>query len=65
MDTARHERVELVAEKWGGGPHHSGRVHVLGDDRHGTWLWGPAGRTVSRGGVPVFETEQDLIARTV
>lgn len=62
MDVARLEKVELVGEKWGGGPHYAGLVYVLGDDRHGTWLWGPAGRTVSRGGVPVFRSEQDLIA---
>lgn len=62
MEGGGVEKIELIGEKWGGGPHYAGFVYVLGDDRHGTWLWGPAGRTVSRGGVPVFRTEQDLIA---
>lgn len=62
MEVARHDTVEYVGEKWGGGPHYTGVVHVLGDDADGTWLWGPAGRRVSRGGVPVFRSEQDLVA---
>lgn len=53
--------MELVTEKWGGRPHYRGQVHVLGDDVHGTWVWGPAGRSISRGGEPLFVTEQDAL----
>ncbi len=62
MAGARYERVHYVGEKWGGGPHYAGEVFVLGDDEHGTWLWGPAGRTVTRGSETAFVTEQDLVA---
>lgn len=62
MDVARHDKVEYLGEKWGGGPHYAGLVHVLGEDAHGTWLWGPAGRVVRRGDRPAFRTEQDLVA---
>ena len=46
----------------GGGPHYAGLVYVLGEDGDGTWLWGSEARMVSRGGVPVFQSQQDLIA---
>jgi hypothetical protein len=35
MDVGRLEKVDLIAEKWGGAPHYAGHVYVLGDDRHG------------------------------
>lgn len=57
--------MEYVTEKWGGHPHYGGRVHVLGDDEHGTWLWGPAGRTISRGEKPLFVTKQDALVLVV
>jgi protein associated with RNAse G/E len=53
--------VELIAEKWGGRPHYRGPVHPLGDDEHGTWLWGPAGRTIHKGPGVSFVTEQDAL----
>src|SRR5262245_61044187 len=53
--------MEYATEKWGGRPHYRGLVHVLGDDEHGTWLWGPAGRTIFRGDVPLFLTQQDAL----
>jgi uncharacterized protein len=53
--------VAYVGEKWGGRPHYAGTMHVLGEDEHGTWLWGPAGRTISRGDEPLFTTEQDAL----
>ena len=56
------ELIDYVGEKWGGAPHYAGTMCVLGDDEHGTWLWGPAGRTISRGGTPLFTTQQDVIA---
>ena len=56
------EEVAYVGGKWGGGPHYSGTVYVLGDDDLGTWLWGPCGRTVSRGSQVAFRTDQDLVA---
>lgn len=49
--------MELASEKWGGHPHYRGVVHHLGDDEHGMWVWGPAGRTIYRGEVAVFVTE--------
>lgn len=53
--------MELIAEKWGGRPHYRGPVHELGDDEHGTWLWGPAGRTIHKGTGESFVTEQDAL----
>ena len=41
--------VEFATEKWGGVPHYRGETHHLGDDEHGTWLWGPKGRLVDFG----------------
>jgi uncharacterized protein len=40
-------------------------VHHLGDDAHGTWLWGPSGRTIRRGEEPLFTTEQDALVLIV
>jgi protein associated with RNAse G/E len=53
--------VEFATEKWGGRPHYRGVVHVLGEDEHGTWLWGPAGRVIYRGDEPLFTAEHDVI----
>lgn len=53
--------VDHVAEKWGGAPHYRGSAFVLGRDDAGTWLWGPAGRTIMRGPVPAFVTDRDAI----
>jgi protein associated with RNAse G/E len=53
--------VEYAIEKWGGHPHYSGLVHHLGDDEHGSWFWGPSGRTIYRGSEPRFVTEQDAL----
>lgn len=53
--------MEYVTEKWGGRPHKSGHVHLLGEDEHGVWLWGPSGRTIWRGQEPIFTTEQDAL----
>jgi len=53
--------MELASEKWGGHPHYRGPMRHLGDDEHGAWLWGPAGRTIERGDGTVFTTEQDAL----
>jgi protein associated with RNAse G/E len=53
--------VELATEKWGGHPHYRGEIRVLGDDEHGTWLWGAAGRTLHRGDGGSFVTAQDTV----
>lgn len=53
--------MQYCTEKWGGRPHYGGLVHVLGTDEHGTWLWGPAGRSIWRGTDPLFRTEQDAL----
>jgi protein associated with RNAse G/E len=53
--------VELASEKWGGHPHYRGVVHRLGEDEDGTWVWGPAGRTIYRGDDVVFVTEYDAL----
>ena len=53
--------VEYAIEKWGGHPHYRGVVRHLGDDDHGSWFWGPAGRTMYRGDVALFVTEQDAL----
>jgi len=57
--------VELASEKWGGHPHYRGLVHVLGEDEHGTWLWGPAGRTIYRGDTALFVAEHDALTVVV
>ena len=49
--------MEYASEKWGGQPHYSGEMVHLGDDEHGTWLWGEVGRTIYRGDAPLFRTE--------
>lgn len=54
--------MEYATEKWGDRPHYRGLVHHLGDDEHGSWLWGPAGRTIYRGDEPLFVTEQAALA---
>jgi hypothetical protein len=54
--------VEYVIEKWGGRPHCAGTVRYLGDDEFGIWLWGPAGRSIYRGGAPLFVTAQDMLS---
>src|SRR5688500_11196406 len=46
--------MEWATEKWGGRPHYRGVVEVLGEDEHGTWLWGPVGRTIYRGEEALF-----------
>ena len=51
--------VEWATEKWGGHPHYRSAAHVLGEDEHGTWLWGPAGRTIHRGDQALFVAEQE------
>ena len=53
--------MELATEKWGGVPHYRGEVHLLGDDEHGRWWWGPAGGTIFRGDVPLFDRQQDVL----
>jgi protein associated with RNAse G/E len=53
--------IEYAIEKWGARPHYRGTVLLLGEDEHGTWLWGPRGRTVRRGETPMFTTEQDAV----
>ena len=50
--------MELASEKWGGHLHYRGAVVHLGDDEHGSWFWGAAGRTIFRGDEPLFVTEQ-------
>jgi hypothetical protein len=54
--------VDYAIEKWGGHPHYRGVMYHLGDHEHGSWLWGPAGRTISRGDAPAFVTEVDAVA---
>ena len=61
MGATAYGVVEVAAEKWGGLPHYRGAMHVLGEDEHGTWLWGPAGRTIRRGSEVVFTTKQDAL----
>lgn len=53
--------VELATEKWGGHPHYRGDMRLLGDDEHGTWLWGLAGRVLHRGDGDSFVTQQDTV----
>jgi uncharacterized protein len=53
--------VELATEKWGGRSHYRGDNVHLGDDEHGTWLWGAAGRTIYRDDEPLFVTEHDAL----
>ena len=60
--TVGHQIVEFATEKWGGVPHYTGDMHVLGADEHGTWLWGPKGRTVRRGESTTFITEQHALS---
>jgi protein associated with RNAse G/E len=55
------EPTTYATEKWGGHPHYGGLVYHLGDDAHGSWLWGPAGRTISRGTDTVFVAEQSAL----
>ena len=57
--------MELAIEKWGGHPHYRGELQVLGDDDHGAWLWGTAGRLVHRGAGGHFVTEQDALILVV
>jgi len=54
-------RVEYAIEKWGGHPHYRGDLYHVGDDVHGSWLWGPAGRTIDRAGETMFVTEFDVV----
>jgi protein associated with RNAse G/E len=53
--------VDWAIEKWGGRPHYRAAAHVLGEDEHGTWMWGPAGRTIYRDDQPLFVAEQDTL----
>jgi protein associated with RNAse G/E len=53
--------MELASEKWGGRPHYRGEVVHLGDDEHGSWWWGAAGRTIFRGEEALFVTDQDAL----
>lgn len=57
--------MEYRTEKWGGGPHYRRQVHRLGEDEHGTWIWGPAGCTVWRGDEPAFTTDSDALLLAV
>jgi protein associated with RNAse G/E len=54
-------RVVYALEKWGGHPHYRGPMYHLGDDEHGSWLWGWAGREVYRGAELAFVTEVDSL----
>jgi protein associated with RNAse G/E len=40
-------------------------VHLLGEDEHGTWIWGPSGRTIWRGQEPLFATQLDALVLVV
>jgi len=53
--------MDYVYEKWGGIPHYSGVVQVLGEDEHGSWLWGPPGRTIYRGNTPMRVTQDGTV----
>jgi len=53
--------VEWATQKWGGHAHYRSAAHFLGEDEHGTWIWGPAGRTIYRGDQPLFVAEQDAL----
>jgi protein associated with RNAse G/E len=53
--------MEYALEKWGRRPHYRGDVRRLGEDEHGTWLWGPKGRTIWRGETGLFVAEQDAL----
>ena len=53
--------MEYASEKWGGQPHYRGEMVHLGDDEHGTWLWGALGRTIFRGDTPLFVTEHPVL----
>jgi len=53
--------LELAAEKWGGIPLYRGEVTLLGEAEHGSWWWGPKGRTISRGDEPLFVAQQDVV----
>ena len=57
--------VDWATEKWGGHPHYRSATHLLGEDEHGTWLWGPAGRTIYRGDQVLFVAEQDTLVLLV
>ena len=54
--------MELVSEKFGGHPHYRGVAHVLGQDAHGTWVWGPNGRTIYRGDAVVGTADHHTLA---
>lgn len=56
------EIVDVVAEKWGGRAHYRAPMHVLGEDEHGIWLWGPRGRAIRRGDEVVHTTREDSVA---
>lgn len=53
--------VEYALEKWGGHPHYRRVMHRLGEDEHGTWLWGNRGEVVYRGDEALFATRQDAL----
>lgn len=53
--------MEYASEKWGARPHYRGEVRRLGDDEHGTWWWGPQGRSIFRGDVELFATKEDVL----
>jgi protein associated with RNAse G/E len=53
--------VELATEKWGGHPHYRGDMRVLGDDQHGTWLWGRSGRVLLKGDGGSLVAQQDTV----
>ena len=62
---ARSLRRGVGDAKWGGHPHYRYAAHFLGEDEHGKWMWGPAGRTIYRGGQPLFVAEQDTLVLLV
>jgi protein associated with RNAse G/E len=53
--------VEYATEKWGGHPHYRGAAELLGEDEHGRWIWGPAGRPIHRGDEVLFHTEHPAL----
>lgn len=53
--------MDYLTEKWGGAPHKRGPLKPLGQDRHGSWFWGAAGRRIQLGEHGFFVTEQDAV----
>ncbi len=55
------DMVKVRFSKWGGTPHWAFDMERLGEDKHGVWLWAPAGTVLRRGFDKTIHVQQGFV----